>query len=167
MASIGSAIIVVRDKQSPLFSNLTKDLDRAVAEPGAKSPTPAEATKRGYPSQTVVINIFRRNVRGGRRYFTRRLYHRRRRVRDLQMATLSDFTWTSGVIIEAVASGVKIVTIAESDKGFASIGCGNWKPLDIQSPIEREAKPDRFGKDPTWWRRHRTRNLRCRAAQER
>lgn len=58
---------------------------------------------------------------------------------------LSDFTWTSGVIIEAVASGIKIATVTESDKGFASLGCGKWKLLDMQNQIESESKHDRFG----------------------
>ena len=58
---------------------------------------------------------------------------------------LSDFTWNSGVIIEVVASGTKIVTVTESDKGFASIGCGKWERLDIEAQTEGESKRDRFG----------------------
>ena len=57
---------------------------------------------------------------------------------------LSDFTWTSGTIVETKASGQKIVTIRDSDVGFATYGCGEWnifvaKPSDVVEP-----PPSRF-----------------------
>lgn len=43
---------------------------------------------------------------------------------------LSDFTWTSGNIVEVLAGGPKIATILPTDAGFASAGCGEWALLD-------------------------------------
>ena len=58
---------------------------------------------------------------------------------------LSDFTWTSGVTHEAVASGNKIVTLKHDDIGFASLGCGEWALLDVGSIERPETPPTRFG----------------------
>ncbi len=49
---------------------------------------------------------------------------------------LSDFTWTSGTIVETKASGQKIVTIHDQDVGFASYGCGEWNAF-----VKEEASP--------------------------
>ena len=60
---------------------------------------------------------------------------------------LSDFTWTSGVIVESIAAGRKIVDIDDDDTGFASSGCGEWISVDIDSlaPSENTLPPTRFG----------------------
>jgi len=57
---------------------------------------------------------------------------------------LSDFTWTDGVIVETIASGIKIVDIAESDVGFASVGCGEWVLWDQSETPEPIERPTRF-----------------------
>ncbi len=51
---------------------------------------------------------------------------------------LSDFTWTSGNIVEVIAAGPKITTILPTDVGFASVGCGEWIPLDTHQPPQSE-----------------------------
>ena len=51
---------------------------------------------------------------------------------------LADFTWTSGNIVEIIASGPKIATILPTDVGFASAGCGEWVPLDTHQPSQPE-----------------------------
>ena len=56
---------------------------------------------------------------------------------------LSDFTWTSGNIVEVIAGGPKIATILPTDIGFASAGCGEWTPLDTHQPPQSEL-PRRF-----------------------
>lgn len=51
---------------------------------------------------------------------------------------LSDFTWTSGNIVEVIAAGPKIVTILPTDIGFASAWCGEWTLLDTHQPSQSE-----------------------------
>ena len=51
---------------------------------------------------------------------------------------LSDFTWTSGNIVEVIAAGPKIATILPTDIGFASAGCGEWTLLDTHQPSQSE-----------------------------
>ena len=68
---------------------------------------------------------------------------------DAQPATckwrrLSDFTWTSGTIVETKASGQKIVTIRNDDVGFASYGCGEWIPFVAEETSAVESPPSRF-----------------------
>ena len=46
---------------------------------------------------------------------------------------IKDFTWTSGVVVETRASGIKIVDIADDDLGFASAGCGEWTRSDLET----------------------------------
>ena len=57
---------------------------------------------------------------------------------------LNDFTWTNGVVVETIASGIKIVDIAESDVGFASVGCGEWSLWDSSEIVEPIERPTRF-----------------------
>lgn len=57
---------------------------------------------------------------------------------------LSDFTWTSGTIVETKASGQKIVTIRENDVGFASYGCGEWNVFVAEKSTPVEPPPSRF-----------------------
>ncbi len=57
---------------------------------------------------------------------------------------LSDFTWTSGTIVETLASGQKIVTIRADDVGFAAVGCGIWEPLDLDRVVQTRTPPTRF-----------------------
>ena len=58
---------------------------------------------------------------------------------------LTDFTWTSGVVVESLASGRKIVEIDEKDLGFASSGCGEWVLTDLNSITQDSPPPTRFG----------------------
>ena len=57
---------------------------------------------------------------------------------------LRDFTWTSGVTVESLASGIKIVEISSEDLGFASWGCGNWELVDLEMLAAEEPPPTRF-----------------------
>ena len=57
---------------------------------------------------------------------------------------LSDFTWTSGTIVEMKASGQKIVTIRDNDVGFASYGCGRWIPLVVEEYGSAHQAPSQF-----------------------
>ena len=57
---------------------------------------------------------------------------------------LSDFTWTSGTIVEMKASGQKIVTIRDNDIGFASYGCGQWNPLVVEEHNPADPLPTQF-----------------------
>ncbi len=57
---------------------------------------------------------------------------------------ISDFTWTTGVTAESIASGQKIVTISEDDVGFYSFGCGEWQPFNIDDAKSVETMPRRF-----------------------
>ena len=57
---------------------------------------------------------------------------------------LSDFTRTSGTIVEIKASGQKIVTIHEDDVGFASYGCGEWITFVAEETLPVEPFPSRF-----------------------
>ena len=51
---------------------------------------------------------------------------------------LSDFTWTSGNIVEVIAAGPKIATILPTDIGFASAGCGEWTLLETHQPSQSD-----------------------------
>ncbi len=51
---------------------------------------------------------------------------------------VSDFTWTSGTLVEKVSIGRTIVTILETDVGFASINCGRWEML--QEDVEEASQ---------------------------
>ena len=44
---------------------------------------------------------------------------------------MSDFTWNTGVITEVRTDSPTIATIRQTDVGFASSGCGQWTPLQI------------------------------------
>ena len=57
---------------------------------------------------------------------------------------LADFTWSGNVIVERIASGLKIVEIGEDDDGFASSGCGEWNRVDLTALEPLEAIPTRF-----------------------
>ena len=57
---------------------------------------------------------------------------------------LSDFSWTSGTLVESIASGQKIVTIRAEDVGFYSFGCGRWIPFNLQEAEPSEGMPSRF-----------------------
>ncbi len=57
---------------------------------------------------------------------------------------LSDFTWTSGTIVETKASGQKIVAIRDNDVGFATYGCGEWTAFVETEPNTDEPPPSRF-----------------------
>ncbi len=70
-------------------------------------------------------------------------------VSDAQRSTckwrrLSDFTWTSGTIVETKASGQKIVTIRDTDVGFATYGCGEWNVFVAEGSGPVEPPPSRF-----------------------
>ena len=52
---------------------------------------------------------------------------------------LSDFTWTSGNIVEVIAGGQKIATILPTDVGFASSGCGEWTLMDAHQLSQSES----------------------------
>ena len=57
---------------------------------------------------------------------------------------LSDFTGTTGNILETIASGQKIVTIRDTDIGFASFGCGEWNTFVASDAPKIEMLPNRF-----------------------
>ena len=57
---------------------------------------------------------------------------------------LSDYTFTTGTILESLASGQKLVTIRNTDVGFASFGCGVWSTFVADDVEVTEALPSRF-----------------------
>ncbi len=57
---------------------------------------------------------------------------------------LSNFTFTTGTILESLASGQRMVTIRNTDVGFASFGCGVWSTFVADDVEETEALPSRF-----------------------
>ena len=57
---------------------------------------------------------------------------------------LSDFTWTTGVTAEKIASGQKIITIRDNDAGFSSFGCGEWQPFNVDTAEPIDIMPNRF-----------------------
>ena len=57
---------------------------------------------------------------------------------------LADFTWTGGVIVESLVSGIKLVEISEQDLGFASYGCGTWQLLHLDTVQTVNPHPTRF-----------------------
>ena len=58
---------------------------------------------------------------------------------------LRDFTWTSGVIVESLAYGIKIAEVGENDLGFTSSGCGRWEPVDLDTTSAEGPQLKRFG----------------------